>query len=102
MALESIMNYPNPLIESTQFSFEHNQTDQPLEVTIRIYTMNGQLVQTLTDQYFAGGYKYHSIAWKGTDEGGNKLNQGMYIYKVLVRNYNGSVSEETDKLIILR
>ncbi|MCD4730122.1 MAG: type IX secretion system sortase PorU, partial [Bacteroidales bacterium] len=102
MALESVMNYPNPFIESTQFSFEHNQTDQPLEVTIRIYTMNGQLVQTLTDQYFAGGYKYHSIAWKGTDEGGNKLNQGMYIYKVLVRNYNGSVSEETDKLIILR
>ena len=102
MALESVMNYPNPFIESTRFSFEHNQTDQPLEVTIRIFTMNGQLVRTLTDQYFAGGYKYHSIAWKGTDEGGNKLDQGMYIYKILVRNYNGSVSQETDKLIILR
>jgi len=102
MALESVMNYPNPFIESTQFSFEHNQTDQPLEVTIRIFTMNGQLVRTLTDQYFAGGYKYNSISWKGADEGGNKLNQGMYIYKILVRNHNGSVSEETDKLIILR
>jgi len=102
MALKSVMNYPNPFIESTKFSFEHNQTDQPLEVTIRIFTLNGQLVRTLTDQYFAGGYKYNSIAWNGTDEGGGRLNKGMYIYKILVRNYDGSVSEETDKLIILK
>lgn len=102
MALEGIMNYPNPFIESTQFSFEHNQTDQPLEVTIRIFNMNGQLVHTLTDQYFASGYRYNSIAWNGHDEGGDKLNQGMYIYKILVRSLDGFVSEETDKLIILR
>ena len=37
MAIESVLNYPNPFIESTQFSFEHNQADQPLELTIRIY-----------------------------------------------------------------
>lgn len=102
MAIDAVMNYPNPFIESTQFSFEHNQTDQPLEVTIRIFNMNGQLVRTLTDQFYAGGYRYNSITWKGDDEGGSKLSQGMYIYKILVRNYDGSVSEETDKLIILR
>lgn len=102
MALESVMNYPNPFIESTQFSFEHNQPDQPLEVTIRIFSLAGQLVTTLTDDYYAGGYRYNSLAWNGTDENGSKLNQGMYIYKILVRNYDGSVSEGTDKLIILR
>ncbi len=102
MALESVMNYPNPFTESTQFSFEHNQTDQPLEVTIRIFSMSGQLVRTITDQYFAGGYKYNSLAWNGTNDGGSRLIQGMYIYKILVRNYDGSVSEETDKLIILK
>lgn len=102
MALEGVMNYPNPFIESTRFTFEHNQTDQPLEVMIRIYAMNGRLVRTLTDQYFADGYKYNSFAWNGEDEGGYKLDQGMYIYKVLVRSYDGAVSEETSKLVILR
>jgi flagellar hook assembly protein FlgD len=96
------MNYPNPFIESTRFTFEHNQTDQPLEVMIRIYAMNGRLVRTLTDQYFADGYKYNSFAWNGEDEGGYKLDQGMYIYKVLVRSNDGEVSEETSKLVILR
>jgi hypothetical protein len=102
IALESLMNYPNPFKESTRFSFEHNQADQPLDVTIHIYSLSGQLVSTLNDQIFSGGYRYNSLEWKGTDEGGSKLVQGIYIYKVLVRNDGGSVLQETSKLVILK
>jgi hypothetical protein len=102
MALESLMNYPNPFNQSTKFTFEHNQADQPLEITIHVYSLEGQLVRTITDQYFASGYKYVSADWNGTDESGSKLRQGMYIYKVLVRNYDGTQAQETSKLIILR
>jgi hypothetical protein len=102
MALESLVNYPNPFRESTRFTFEHNQTDQPLEVTIQIYSLDGQLVRTISDQYFSDGYRYTSADWNGTNESGSKLNQGIYIYKVLVKNYDGSLGQETSKLVILR
>jgi hypothetical protein len=102
MAIESLMNYPNPFRETTKFTFEHNQADQPLEITIQVYSLEGQLVRTINDQYFSDGYRYTSTEWNGTNEGGSKLKQGMYIYKVLVRNYDGTSAQETNKLVILR
>ncbi len=102
MALNDLINYPNPFRETTTFSFEHNQVEQPLDITIHIYSLSGQHVATLGDIYHAGGYRYKSIAWNGTDSRGNKLQEGMYIYKVLVRNYDGSVVDMTNKLVIMR
>lgn len=102
MAVNSLINYPNPFSEKTTFSFEHNQVEQPIDVTINIYSLNGQLVKVLSDGYYAEGYKYISESWSGTNEDGSQLNQGMYIYKVLVKNYDGTVVEETSKLVIIR
>jgi hypothetical protein len=102
MAIESLMNYPNPFKTSTTFSFEHNQVEEPLNISIEIYSLNGQLVRRIEDIYNAGGYRYKSLQWDGSAEDGSKLNQGMYIYKLLVRNYDGSVSQETNKLVILK
>jgi hypothetical protein len=102
MALNDLINFPNPFGESTTFAFEHNQTEQPLDITIQIYSLSGQLVATLNDIYYAGGYRYQSVSWDGTDNNGNKLHEGMYIYRVLVRNYDGSVVDKTNKLVIIR
>jgi len=102
MALDHLMNYPNPFKETTKFAFEHNQDDQPLEITINIYSLEGQLVTTLKDDYYSGGYKYISPKWRGTDESGNKLKQGMYIYRVNVKSYDGQIADETNKLVILK
>jgi hypothetical protein len=102
MALDHLMNYPNPFKETTKFAFEHNQDDQPLEITINIYSLEGQLVTTLKDDYFSGGYKYISPNWRGTDESGSKLKQGMYIYRVKVKSYDGQIADETSKLVILK
>ncbi len=102
MALDGLINYPNPFSESTTFSFEHNQVEQPLDITIYIFSLSGQLVATLNDIYYAGGYRYNSVVWNGTDNGGNKLNDGMYVYKVVVKNYDGSVMNKTNKLVIIK
>jgi flagellar hook assembly protein FlgD len=102
MAIQSLLNYPNPFKESTKFTFEHNQADQPVEVKIQIYSLEGQLVATLEEQYFSDGYRYTSAEWDGTNEAGSKLRQGMYVYKVIMKNYDGTSSQETSKLVILR
>jgi hypothetical protein len=101
MALINLMNYPNPFKSGTHFTFEHNQAEQPLEVSLKIFALNGQLVKSLDDFYQADGYKYKSPVWDGRGEDGNKL-QGMYVYRLLLRNQDGSVVEETNKLVILK
>ncbi len=102
MAIKCLMNYPNPFKYSTTFSFEHNQAEQHLDVIIRIYSMTGQLVKTISDIYYSGGYKYKSFEWNGTDDGGNKLRQGIYIYRVIAKNPDGTLNEKRDKLVILK
>jgi flagellar hook assembly protein FlgD len=102
MAIDELVNYPNPFKNHTTFSFEHNQTEQPLDITIYIYALDGRLVTALNDIYYAGGYRYNSVVWDGTDAQGNKLQKGMYIYKVLVQNFDGSVQEKTSKLVIMK
>ena len=102
MALQTLMNYPNPFIDYTTFSFEHNQVEQPLDITIQIFGLDGRLVRTITDIYYAGGYKYKSSEWDATNEYGSRIDHGMYIYKVLVKNYDGTVAKETNKLVLLK
>lgn len=102
MAVNSLLNYPNPFSQTTTFSFEHNQAEQAIDVTIYIYSLNGQLVKKLTDVYYAGGYKYLSEKWNGTTDDGTQLDQGMFIYKALITNYDGTVVEKTSKLVLIR
>ncbi|MCB2219393.1 MAG: type IX secretion system sortase PorU [Bacteroidetes bacterium] len=101
MALINLMNYPNPFKAGTHFTFEHNQAEQPLEVSLQIFALNGQLVKSLDDFYQADGYKYKSPVWDGRGEDGNKL-QGMFVYRLTLQNQDGSVVEETNKLVILK
>ncbi len=102
MAINSLLNFPNPFNQSTTFSFEHNQVEQAIDVSIYIYSLNGQLVKTINDIYYAGGYKYLSEKWDGTRDDGSQLGQGMFIYKVLITNYDGTVVEKTSKLVLVR
>lgn len=102
MAINDLLNYPNPFRDETIFSFQHNQAEQPLDITIQIYALDGRMVATLNDIYHAGGYRYKSVVWDGTDNNGRRLNSGMYVYKVLVRNYDGTVMNKTNKLVIHR
>jgi hypothetical protein len=102
MALNYLMNYPNPFKTGTVFSFEHNQSQEPIEVKIEIFSITGQLVKTISDIYNSGGYKYKSFKWDGCDDGGEKLNQWIYVYRVIVQNSDGTVSHDNNKLVILK
>ncbi|RLD58253.1 MAG: hypothetical protein DRJ05_08335, partial [Bacteroidetes bacterium] len=85
MAIEELMNYPNPFYESTTFSFEHNLSGADLEIIVQVFSLQGQLMKTIRDVHYSEGYKYKSGKWAGTDDGGNKLPGGMYVYRVKVR-----------------
>jgi hypothetical protein len=102
MVIEHLLTYPNPFKDHTTFVFDHNQADKSLTIKIEIYSLQGQLVKILEERTFTSGYHYESTPWPGTDGGGNKLLNGMYVYKVIVRNSEGKTAHATEKLVILK
>jgi len=102
LAIKNLLNYPNPFRDKTSFVFEHNQTCNELTVEIQIFSMSGQLVKTIDSQILSSGFKTEPIEWDGTNNMGAKLNSGLYLYKLFVKNCNGLSAEKTEKLILLK
>ena len=102
LALEHVLNYPNPFTTQTQFFFEHNQSCEFLEVRIQVFTVSGKLVKTIDRTMLNEGFRSEAIAWDGLDDFGDRIGRGVYVYKVEVTNPTGQKAEAFEKLVILR
>lgn len=101
IALERILNYPNPFTTYTEFHLEHNQPGENLSVDIQIYTVSGKLVKTISRILTGDGFRAEPIAWNGLDEYGDKIGRGVYVYRVKIKNPQGKSAEKFEKLVIL-
>jgi hypothetical protein len=80
-----LMNYPNPFSTSTRFVFTLTGSQEPEEVLIQIMTVTGRVVREITEDELGKIYIGRNItefAWDGTDEFGDKLANGVYLYRV--------------------
>ncbi len=101
--LENVLNYPNPFVNYTEFWFNHNKPNEPLEVQIQVFTVSGKLVKTINRNITTTGNLARSISWNGLDDFGNKIGKGVYIYKLKVKSTTSNlVSEKYEKLVILQ
>lgn len=108
VALEHVLNYPNPFTDRTCFQFDHNMAGESMDVMIQVFTVSGRLVKTLRREMVSDGSirKDDCIEWDGRDDYGDKIGRGVYLYKVKVRSgdTNNTVEGESDyeKLVILK
>lgn len=105
LAVDQVYNYPNPMNNSTAFTFEHNQQGNALDVDIRIYTLSGKPVQHLQEYITNTSSSYASIPWDGRDRDNDRLGNGTYIYvlRVTADTPEGRKStEKIEKLVIIR
>ncbi len=103
LELNSVMNYPNPLRNETTFTFELNQASATVE--IKIYTLAGRLIRTLEGAEAIAGF--NMIPWDGRDGDGDRLANGVYLYKVIARlqsseGSGGEQAEEIGKIVVQR
>lgn len=98
--IENVANYPNPMSDNTNFTFEHNQKDNEINIKIKIYNIVGQLVRTIEETSYGTSVRINPISWDGTSDNGDKLQAGMYIYNVTVTNSQNEKTSEYSKLII--
>jgi hypothetical protein len=101
LALDHVLNYPNPFTTKTQFFFEQNRCCQTLEVQLQVFTVSGKLVKNISKFVQAEGYRSDPIEWDGRDDFGDKIGKGVYIYKLRVKADDGSAAEKFEKLVIL-
>ena len=64
-------------------------------VNIRIYDLNGRLVNTLVNAQKSAGYK--AIKWAGVDDKGKAVSAGIYLYEIQAGNFR-----ETKKMVLLK
>ncbi len=102
ISIEELFNYPNPVGDQTTFSFQHNQSEEDLQVQLEVYDMQGRLVNVLKDRILAGGYHSNNIRWDVTDAQGNALSKGMYLYRLLLKTNSGKTAEKTAKLVVIK
>jgi pectate lyase len=85
-------NYPNPFNMSTKIRYYLNQ---PENVTVTVYNLEGRKVRTLVDGLRNQGS--HLISWNGTAENGAEISSGIYYYKMTV-----GAEQEVRKMILLK
>jgi hypothetical protein len=101
MALQHVLNYPNPFTTNTTFHFDHNKSGEPITVQVQIFTITGKLIKTLQADAVTNGNHFDQLSWDGKDDYGDAIGKGAYIYKVKVRSMTGKSAEQLQKLVIL-
>ena len=102
VALDHVLNYPNPFTTQTKFYFEHNQVCSELETQIQIFTVSGRLIKTINETVHTEGFRSEGISWDGKDDFGDQLAKGVYIYCLNIKTPDGGKAEKIEKLVLLK
>lgn len=93
--------YPNPVVGSTVFSFEHDREDEDLYVSLLVYSSRGEIVsqrQVLLDN----SQRTVEIPWDAATNSGEALKQGIYYSRLIIQSrLDGATKEITQKLVIV-
>jgi hypothetical protein len=76
LKLADVINFPNPFSSSTTISF---RVQKEADVVVRLYTVGGRLVRTFRCPGVNG---WGHVEWDGRDEEGDKVANGVYLYKI--------------------
>jgi hypothetical protein len=83
--ITQMMNYPNPFSTSTRFIFTLTGSEVPDDILIQIMTVSGKVVREITESELGQlqiGRNITAFSWNGTDEYGDPLANGVYLYRV--------------------
>jgi|GEM_PF-69393 len=84
--ISNVLNYPNPFSTSTRFVFTLTGNQVPTLFTIQIMTVTGRVVKEITQDQIGPlhiGRNITEYAWDGTDQFGDKLANGIYLYRII-------------------
>jgi hypothetical protein len=85
-------NYPNPFNPTTEIKYD---LPEDALVSISIYDVMGRRIKSLSNANQTAGY--HSLQWDATNDIGEGVSAGMYIYTIQAGEYRS-----TKKMVLLK
>jgi len=85
-------NFPNPFNPTTTIQYE---LPNDSFVNIRIFDLNGRLVNTLVNAQETAGYK--AVKWTGDDSNGHQVSAGVYLYEIQAGDFR-----QVKKMVLLK
>jgi hypothetical protein len=107
LALDHVLNYPNPFSSFTTFHFDQSRPGAELDVQVQIFTVAGRLVKTLrttipsSTSHVPSTIRDAALTWDGRDDYNDQLARGVYVYRVSVRTPDGQAATKFEKLVLL-
>ena len=100
MHIENAYNWPNPVIDETHFVFDHNQMGNNVKVDIHIFDIMGRWVNTLSETVSGTSTRIDPIRWNGCSANGDRLRNGVYVYRIVATNDQGETATLVSKLVL--
>ncbi len=94
--ISNMLNYPNPFTSQTAFVFTITGSEIPQNIRIQVLTITGKVVREITKDELGPlhiGRNITEFKWDGTDQYGQKLANGIYLYRVIT-NLRGKALEK--------
>ena len=97
--ISGLQTCPNPFAagkENATFFFE---LSKPAQTTVRIMNLRGETVKVII---ISGTFGTNSFTWDGIFEDGRIASNGVFIYRVIARDIEGSSASAKGKIIVLK
>ena len=98
--LYSVSCTKNPATTSTTFIINHDRTGSEMDVEIDIFDVSGRLLWKHTEKGVPTNGAY-TVDWDLTVDGGQRLQTGVYLYRVRVSSDGSSKASKAKKLIVI-
>lgn len=96
--ISNVLPYPNPFTTQTRFVYTITGA-VPTDFYLQIMTVSGRVIREVDALEFGPlyiGTHLSDFVWDGTDEYGDPLANGVYLYRVVARDENGESIEVRD------
>lgn len=92
-SVSNMLPYPNPFSTACRFAYTLTGSEPPRFFKIQIFTTSGKVVREITQDELGTlqiGKHLTNYVWDGTDEFGDRLANGVYLYRVIAKKADGT------------
>ncbi len=95
--------FPNPVASglTSYISFEHDDPNSRLDIQLLIYNTSGQLVSQQNSAVVSLINTIPPIELKAQTTGGQALNPGIYLYKLIISSQSGRKGDFSGKIMVI-
>ena len=100
LKIDKLYSYPNPFNDRTSIYFEYNMPDTKLQVELQIFDMSGRMLRSMHRTMVSEGYTSGDFEWDRHDANGNRMDAGIYPYRVILTTERGQTVWQASRMVI--